>query len=108
MGIRFIDGAARDAHLAGDLDGRAALCQLCLNRIDIDLGGAPAVDTSPLRGRDTFGLARKIGCPLIRVATREEPSTFGRWHTARDNADRSYRDVLRRLLTSGPRTNTVF
>lgn len=32
---------------------------------------------------------------------------YGRWHAARDNADRSYLDLLRQLLASGPHTNTV-
>jgi transposase-like protein len=34
-------------------------------------------------------------------------AAYGRWHAARDNADRSHRDVLRLLLSSGPRANTV-
>jgi len=34
-------------------------------------------------------------------------SAYGRWHAARDNTSRDYADVLRLLLTSGPRTNTV-
>ena len=34
-------------------------------------------------------------------------AAYGRWHAARDNADRSYRDVLTRLLASRPRANTV-
>jgi len=32
---------------------------------------------------------------------------YGRWHAARDNADRSYLDVIRKLLASGHPTNTV-
>ena len=35
-------------------------------------------------------------------------AAYGRWHAARDNADRSYLDVLRLLLASGPCANTVF
>jgi transposase-like protein len=34
-------------------------------------------------------------------------AAYGRWHAARDNADRSYRDVLRPLLTSRTCANTV-
>ena len=34
-------------------------------------------------------------------------AAYGRWHAARDNADRSHLDVLRPLLASGSRTNTV-
>lgn len=34
-------------------------------------------------------------------------AAYGRWHAARDNADRSYADVLRLLLASGPLANTV-
>jgi len=34
-------------------------------------------------------------------------AAYGRWHAARDNTDRSYLDVLRLLLASGPRPNTV-
>ena len=34
-------------------------------------------------------------------------ATYGRWHAARNNADRSYLDVLRLLLASGPRANTI-
>ena len=34
-------------------------------------------------------------------------AAYGRWHAARENADRSYLHVLRPLLASGPRTNTV-
>ena len=34
-------------------------------------------------------------------------AAYGRWHAARENADRSYLDVLRLLLVSSPRTNTV-
>jgi len=34
-------------------------------------------------------------------------AAYGRWHAARDNPDRSYLDVLRPLLASGHRTNTV-
>jgi hypothetical protein len=33
-------------------------------------------------------------------------AAYGRWHAARNNADRSYLDALRLLLASGPRTNT--
>ena len=32
---------------------------------------------------------------------------YGRWHAARNNADRSYLDALRLLLASGSRANTV-
>jgi hypothetical protein len=34
-------------------------------------------------------------------------TAYGRWHAARNNADRSYPDTLRLMLASGPRTNTV-
>ena|SRR5680860_760101 len=34
-------------------------------------------------------------------------AAYGRWHAARDNADRSYGDVLRLLLASDPHANTV-
>ena len=34
-------------------------------------------------------------------------AAYGRWHAARDNADRSHLDVLRPLLASGSRANTV-
>lgn len=34
-------------------------------------------------------------------------AAYGRWHAARDNADRGYLDLLRQLLASGPRTNTI-
>ncbi|WP_371036662.1 IS1595 family transposase [Rhodosalinus sp. FB01] len=34
-------------------------------------------------------------------------AAYGRWHAARDNADRSTLDVLRLLFVSGPRTNTI-
>ncbi len=34
-------------------------------------------------------------------------AAYGRWHAARDNAGRSYHDVLRLLLASVPRANTV-
>ncbi|MFP4405673.1 IS1595 family transposase [Rhodosalinus sp.] len=34
-------------------------------------------------------------------------AAYGRWHAARDNADRSYLDALRPLLASGHRNNTV-
>ena len=34
-------------------------------------------------------------------------TAYGRWHAARENADRSYLDVLRMLLASAPCANTV-
>ena len=34
-------------------------------------------------------------------------AAYGRWHAARNNADRSYLDALRLLLASGPRANTI-
>ncbi|WP_323004701.1 MULTISPECIES: hypothetical protein [Pseudomonadota] len=34
-------------------------------------------------------------------------AAYGRWHAARDTADRSYRDVLSPLLASRTRANTV-
>jgi len=34
-------------------------------------------------------------------------AAYGRWHAARDNADRGYLDVLRLLLASGPHANTI-
>ena len=34
-------------------------------------------------------------------------SAYGRWLAARDNAGCGYLDVLRLLLASGPRANTV-
>jgi len=34
-------------------------------------------------------------------------AAYGRWHPARNNADRSYLDALRLLLASGPRANTI-
>ncbi|CUH40407.1 Transposase [Jannaschia seosinensis] len=34
-------------------------------------------------------------------------AAYGRWHAARDNDQRDYLDVLRLLLASGPRANTV-
>ena len=34
-------------------------------------------------------------------------AAYGRWHATRDNADRSYIEVLRTLLASGLRTNTI-
>lgn len=34
-------------------------------------------------------------------------TAYGRWHAARNNADRSYLDALRLLLASGPRANTI-
>ena len=34
-------------------------------------------------------------------------AAYGRWHAARDNADRSYLDVLRKLLASRHPNNTV-
>lgn len=34
-------------------------------------------------------------------------AAYGRWHAARENADRSYLEVLRLLLASGDPTNTV-
>ncbi|WP_222101825.1 hypothetical protein [Jannaschia seosinensis] len=34
-------------------------------------------------------------------------AAYGRWHAARDNGQRDYLDVLRLLLASGPRANTV-
>jgi transposase-like protein len=34
-------------------------------------------------------------------------AAYGRWHAARDNADRSYRDMLRLLLAPHTRANTV-
>ena len=35
-------------------------------------------------------------------------AAYGRWHAARNNADRSYLDALRLLLASAPRANTTF
>jgi hypothetical protein len=35
-------------------------------------------------------------------------AAYGRWHAARNNADRSYLDALRLLLASGPRANTIY
>ena len=34
-------------------------------------------------------------------------AAYGRWHAARNNADRSYLDALRLLLASDPRANTI-
>ncbi len=34
-------------------------------------------------------------------------AAYGRWHAARDNADRSYLDVLKLLLASATRTNAI-
>jgi hypothetical protein len=34
-------------------------------------------------------------------------AAYGRWHAARNNADRSYLDALRLLLASGHRANTI-
>jgi len=34
-------------------------------------------------------------------------AAYGRWHAARNNADRSYLDALRLLLAAGPRANTI-
>lgn len=44
---------------------------------------------------------RRVCCGSKNLAA------YGRWHVARDNANRSYRDLLRPLLASDPRTNTV-
>jgi hypothetical protein len=34
-------------------------------------------------------------------------AAYGRWHAARDNVGRHHSDVLRLLLASRPRANTV-
>lgn len=35
-------------------------------------------------------------------------AAYGRWHVARNNANRSYLDAIRLLLASGLRTHTIF
>ena len=53
-----------------------------------------------------IGRFRTLMQPFCGPASKNL-AAYGRWHAARDNADRSHLDALRPLLASGPRTNTV-
>jgi len=53
-----------------------------------------------------IGRFRAFMQPFCGPASRNL-AAYGRWHAARDNADRSYSDALRLLLASGPCANTV-
>jgi len=53
-----------------------------------------------------IGRFRSLMKPFCGPASKHL-AAYGRWHVARDNAGRSHRDVLRLLLASGPRANTI-
>ena len=53
-----------------------------------------------------IGRFRAFMQPFCGPASRNL-AACGRWHAARDNADRRYLDMLRQLLASGPCANTV-
>lgn len=54
----------------------------------------------------TIGRSRAFMQPFYGPSSRNL-AAYGRWHAARDNADRSYLDAFRLLLTSSPRAKTV-
>jgi hypothetical protein len=64
-------------------------------------GALPHINT----GDALIGRFRAFMQPFCGAASKNL-AAYGRWHAARDNADRSYLDALRPLLASGPLTNT--